>query len=136
MKKIVCLVSVLFILVSCIACGGKAEVIDMSNYDERLTYIEITKIVADPRNYEGNTIKFSGKFVVEEDSVTGERTYLCVVTDTTQCCSSYIEFDLGEDAVYPNDYPKSNAKISISGTLETYKRGSATLGKLVNVTVE
>lgn len=136
MKKILCLFSVLLILVSSVACDGKGEVIDMSNYDERLTYIELTKIVTDPKNYVGNTIKFSGDFVVQENSVTGERSYLCVVTDTTQCCSSYLEFDLGEDAVYPDDYPKANTRITISGTLETYKRGSATLGKLVNVTVE
>ena len=88
-------------------------------------------MVEDPKEYDGKTVMLKGVFMTGENKMTGQEVKLCVVSDETSCCSTYLEFELPEGA----DYPEPNSKITLSGEFETYKLASNTYGKLVNAAV-
>ncbi len=133
MKRIISVICA-FVMILCLAsCAAQtdAEVIDLTNYDEKLTYIEVEKIVKDPERFVGRTIKYNGTYMYEKNNITGENMHLCVVTDETACCTTYIEFQLPEGA----EYPKANTKITLSGNIQTVKRVTTTYAVILNATV-
>ena len=120
-------------LVSLIGCTAEtqAEVIDLTEYDEKLTYIEVEKITKDPMSYSGKTLKFNGVYMVAKNQETGETMNLCVVNDETACCMTYIEFQLPEGT----EYPKENEKITLSGNLQAISKGNTTYPVILFATV-
>ena len=131
MKKIICFAFALLMIVSAVGCSSSdRNVIDMTNYDERLTYLELTKMVEDPKEYDGKKVMLRGMYMVVDNQITGEKINACVVNDETACCSTYIEFELAEGV----KMPEMNSKITISGEFEATKQISSYVGKLSNVT--
>lgn len=133
MKKFISVLCALVMTVCMVSCAAQteAEVIDLTDYDEKLTYIEVEKIVKDPESFVGRTIKYNGTYMYEKNNITGENMHLCVVTDETACCTTYLEFQLPEGA----EYPKPNTKITLSGNIQTVKRITTDYAVILNATV-
>jgi len=133
MKRIICLLCALLIVVTAVGCTSEPqEMLDFSNYDERLTYIELDKVVRAPGDYVGRDMKLNGVYMTSKNEATGETMHICLVTDDTACCSTFIEFQLKTGA----EYPPENTKITVSGNIQTVKRISTTYGILLNATLE
>ena len=72
--------------------------------------------IADNEPYQGKTVKLEGNFSVYHDEEGGRDIFAAIVPDATACCQQGIEFVLGDDYKYPDDYPEEGTSITIKGT--------------------
>ena len=87
-----------------------------------------------PDEYMGKTVKMKGPFNVTE--LGDNRYFACIIPDATACCSTGIEFVWAGDHSYPEDYPKQNTEITVTGTFTTYKEGKSQYLQLKNADVQ
>lgn len=61
--------------------------------------------------------------------------HYCIIKDAQVCCSQGLEFVWRDGThVYPDEYPKDETEIEVTGTFETYKESKDDMlyGHLVN----
>jgi len=97
--------------------------INLTELSSTVVYSEVYNMMYTPEEYIGKTIKIRGTFNVFQDPDTNQIYFACVVSDATACCAQGIEFVLGGDSVYPEDYPTYGDNITVTGELETYMEG-------------
>ena len=68
--------------------------------------------------FEGKTIKVQGYFYVYESDI--RNVYVCLVPDSTACCTAGLEFRLAGEHKFPDDYPASDELITAAGTFGAY----------------
>lgn len=96
--------------------------IDLTKDTAEMIYAAMFQFGADPDHYTGKTVRISGKYHALFDDRTGKYYHYCLVEDAAACCVRGIEFVWEQaDRVYPDDYPKENAPITVEGTFSTYK---------------
>ena len=83
-----------------------------------MRFAEMLCIQEDPEEYIGKTIKVEGYFYIYESDI--RNVYVCLVTDSTACCTVGLEFRLAGEHKYPDDYPKPNELITVAGTFNAY----------------
>lgn len=69
---------------------------------------------------------------VYHDDTTDNYYFTCIIQDATACCAQGIEFVLTDDYIYPDDYPKADEEICVSGVFDTYMEGDYTYCTLRN----
>lgn len=141
MKKIICILLSILMLVSFAACGdaqknenetntntqnsgslpatGDIDV-DLTAMSSTAVYAEVYNMVTSPSDYNGKKVRMTGQFSVYEDESTGNRYFACLIADATACCSQGLEFVLSGDYTYPNDYPELGTDITVTGIFGTY----------------
>lgn len=148
MKKAICVLSALALVLSLCSCGAKntdtpssadsefetvtltpdsAVDLDLTALSSTMVYSEVYNIMSAPDDYIGKTMKMDGAFATDDNDVY----YFCIIKDATACCQQGIEFIL-EDATYPDDYPEKGSDITVVGTFERYYEGDQPYYHLMN----
>lgn len=83
-----------------------------------MRYSEVNYILGNPQDFLGKTIKIEGYFYIYEADI--RNVYVCIVPDSTACCTAGLEFRLAGEHRYPEDYPPSDAEITVVGTFAAY----------------
>ncbi len=65
-----------------------------------------------------------------------KRYYACIITDQTQCCSAFIEFEPNTNLNYPEDFPEEGTEIIVSGIFDTYTENTRLYPTLRNAVTE
>ncbi len=145
MKKIICALLIAIMLVSFAGCktvedkapqdekntavavnSEKAD-IDLTQLSSTMVYSEVYNMMTAPENYIGKKVKMSGQFAVYQQTY-----FACVIADATACCQQGLEFILGENKKYPDDYPAADSTITVVGEFQTYYEGEKMYCHLVN----
>lgn len=112
------------------------DIVDLTILSSTMVYAEVYSMLVSPSDYIGKTVRMEGEFIALTDD-SGENIYpACIIYDATACCAQGIEFVLGEDAVYPDDYPELNSEIIVVGTFETYDEYGTEYVHLVDAVLE
>ena len=110
--------------------------IDLTQLSSTFVYSEVYDMMVKPENYIGKTIRMTGAFNVYEDEETGKIYYSCIISDATACCQQGIEFELKGKHKYPDDYPKQDEEITVTGEFEIYKEEGEDYCRLKNTKME
>ena len=86
---------------------------DLTDVSGAILYSEVYRIVMNPEDYVDETVKLKGIYHSSTDVETGKQTHICLVYDTTGCCSQSLPFQLSDGSGAPNE----KAYITISGTI-------------------
>ncbi|MBQ7595117.1 MAG: hypothetical protein IJU45_00465 [Clostridia bacterium] len=113
---------------------NKAD-IDLTKMSSTMVYSQVNDMVTSPENYLGKTVRMNGTFVALEE--TQRNYYACIIADATACCSQGIEFMLNNDYLrYPDEYPKTETNITVSGVFDVYNEGENRYVQLINAVIE
>ena len=110
--------------------------VDLTILSSTMVYSEVYNMMCYPENYLGKTVKMSGMYTAFQDEETGNSYHACIIMDATACCAQGIEFELTDDYVYPDDYPKEGETICVTGTFETYMEGEKKYCTLKNALIK
>ena len=106
--------------------------IDLTQMSSTAVYAEVYGMMVTPDDYVGKTVKASGEFGAYQDPNTGNYYFGIIVYDALACCSQGIEFVLGGNCSYPEDYPALGASATVVGEFQTYMEGQSEYCHLVN----
>ena len=95
--------------------------IDLTSLSSTMVYSEVYNMVFEPDKYIGKTVKMKGIYAVYHDEEKDKYYHACIISDATACCSQGIEFELGDEYKYPDDYPEEADDICVTGTFDIYK---------------
>jgi len=106
--------------------------IDLTKLSSTMVFSEVYNMMISPEEYEGKTIKAEGIFQVFQDS-DNKNFYALVIADATACCQQGLELIWDGNPAYPDDFPKENSEIEISGVYKSYvEEGNTYYYVLVN----
>ncbi len=94
--------------------------VDLTLMGSDLVYATVYQMMSKPEEYEGKTIRIEGKYYASYYPITDKYYNYCLIADALACCSQGLEFELGGDAVYPDDYPTDQSQVIVTGVFETY----------------
>lgn len=95
---------------------------DLTQMSSDMVYGTVYQMMIEPKEYEGKKFRIDGNFYASYYKKTKKYYFYCVIKDATACCAQGLEFVWKDGThIYPDDYPKENAKIVVEGTFETYK---------------
>ncbi len=94
--------------------------VDLTLMGKDLIYATVYQMMSKPEEYEGKMIRIEGKYYASYYPVTDKYYNYCLIADALACCSQGLEFELGGDAVYPDDYPADQSQVIVTGVFETY----------------
>ena len=97
--------------------------VDLTKMSSTMVYSEVLNMQQHSDEYTGKIVRMKGPFNVTE--LDGNRYYACVIKDAAACCSTGIEFVWAGDHSYPEDYPKANEEITVTGTFNIYTEGKS-----------
>ena len=141
MKRTLSVCLILISLLTAAGCGSKSNSaaaqpeqydLDFTTFSSTIVYSELYNIMTSPDGYRGMHLKISGIFGFYQDPETGKQYYACVIDDATACCSLALEFILEGNAKYPDDYPRVNDPITVSGYFDTYEENGMLYCQLAN----
>lgn len=112
-----------------------SDFVDLTTLSSTMVYAEVYNMLINPDAYIGKTIKMQGTFNIFQNVMTGQVYTACLISDAAACCSEGVEFVLGNDAVYPDDYPSLDTPITVTGTFQTYEEDGMTYCHLVDATM-
>lgn len=99
--------------------------IDLTKLSSTMVFSEVYNMMISPEEYVGKTIKAEGIFQVFQDS-DNPNFYALVIADATACCQQGLELIWDGDPVYPDDFPKENSVIEITGVYKSYVEEGST----------
>ena len=97
--------------------------IDLTTMSANMVYTQVFCMVMEPDEYIGTTVKMSGAFVHFYDEEKDKHYFACIIQDATQCCAQGIEFEPGDEYVYPDDFPEDGSEICVTGVFDKYSEG-------------
>ena len=125
MKKNISVALLCLMLLSAAGCGNTERSSSVGNVDIDLTalsstmvYAEVYNITTKPEDYIGKTIKVNGVYYTVSE---GEQVFhYVVIQDTAACCAQGMEFIWSGGGTYPDDYPRPQTPIEMTGVLDSY----------------
>ncbi len=94
--------------------------IDLTTMSSTMVYSRVYNMMVSPEGYIGKTIKMKGPFAIYYDEAADKYYFACIIQDATACCSQGIEFELGAEYSYPEDYPEEGEEICVVGVFDVY----------------
>ena len=107
---------------------GSVVDVDLTSLSSPLVFAEVNNMMLDPESYVGKTIKAKGLYGVEKFNSEDDFFHYIVIPDATACCSQGLEFVWIDD---PNDYPKADADIEVTGVWESYEENGFAYYRIV-----
>ena len=96
--------------------------IDLTVLTANMVYAEVYNMMMNPDEYLGKTIKVSGPYFPLYYDVMDNYYHYVMIEDALACCENGMEFIWDEGShVYPDEYPKEDDMIEISGELKCYE---------------
>lgn len=108
---------------------------DLTTMSSTMIYSTVSNMMLYPDVYQGKTVKLEGNFSVYHDEAADRYLFAAIVPDATACCQQGIEFVLGDDYKYPDDYPEEGQSITIKGTFNTYNEYGFNYAQLLDATM-
>ena len=108
--------------------------VDLSAASNTFAYSAIYNMLFTPEKYIGKTIRISGIFAVYETET--QNYYCCYIPDAAACCAQGIEFELGGDFSYPEDYPTPGDEITVTGIFDADYEGDYMYVQLIRAIIE
>ena len=127
-RLVVFCLSVLFVfsLVGCSDAADKNDVdIDLSGLSMTMMQAEYQRILSNPRDFIGKTIRAIGLYRTMIIDDAGNYTHSIIIVPGDECCLLGFEFQPDGDIGFPDDYPAQDARIKITGTIDEYNRSGA-----------
>ena len=109
---------------------------DFSRMDKNMMYTQIYNMLKKPDEYKGKIVRMQGTFGHYYDEKTGKHYFGCVVMDATACCSTGMEFSRKGKHIYPENYPKMDEPIIVTGRFTSYKEGKELFCELADAEME
>ena len=109
---------------------------DFSRMDKNMMYTQIYNMLKKPDEYKGKIVRMQGTFGHYYDEKTGKHYFGCVVMDATACCSTGMEFSRKGKHIYPDNYPKMDEPIRVTGRFTSYKEGKELFCELEDAEME
>ena len=100
--------------------GSDGVDLDLSELNDLLAYSQVVKILENPDDYLGKTIKVSGQYYASYYAQTDSYYHFVVIGDESACCLEGLEFKRSGDYAYPEDYPADGVRIDVIGVFERY----------------
>ncbi|KAF5041745.1 hypothetical protein DSECCO2_519820 [anaerobic digester metagenome] len=102
--------------------------VDLTVLSSTMVYSEVYNMMVNPDVYLGKTIKVIGPYYAGQLVYGAEKYYhFVVISDATACCQNGIEFIWDDNShVYPDEYPKDNTVIEITGVFSSYEESGNT----------
>ena len=131
MKKLISALLILSMLIT--GCAKKEEttpasagavisdVIDLTKLSSILVYTEVENMMMTPNRYLGKTVKMRGPYYANYYFETEKYYHYVTIEDALACCKQGLEFVLNGEHVYPDDYPKDNTEIEVTGVFGSYE---------------
>ena len=162
MKKMICALLALLMIVTLVGCGTNENAsssneqgtepsqkennnsidVDLTKLSSTMVYSEVYAMMTAPEDYIGKTVKMNGQFAIYQATdangqpVPDQIYFACVIADATACCQQGLEFVLAGDYKYPDDYPELGTDITVVGEFQTYMEGEYQYCHLINSAVE
>ena len=95
--------------------------LDLTELNDTMRYAQVLLMQAEPEEYIGKTVKVEGYFYIYEGDI--RNVYVCLVPDSTACCTAGLEFRLAGEHKFPDDYPPVGTPLTVGGIFETYPEG-------------
>ena len=92
---------------------------DVAAFSNTTIYAFVSDVVNNYSEYEGEKIKIRGVFRAFHSDNLNKDYYVCMVEDSTACCSQGIEFILAD-----GEYPDEGREIVLTGTVNRYQEGT------------
>ena len=109
---------------------------DFSRMDKTMMYTQIYNMLKTPDKYKAKVVRMQEKFGHYYDEKTGKHYFGCVVMDATACCSTGMEFSRKGRHNYPENYPKLDEPIIVTGRFSSYKEGKELFCELADAEIE
>ncbi len=109
---------------------------DFSKMNKNMMYTQIYNMLKTPDQYKGKIVRMQGTFGHYYDEKTGKHYYGCVVVDAAACCSTGMEFSRKGVHTYPENYPKVDDPIIVTGKFTSYKEGKEIFCELAEAEME
>lgn len=113
--------------------------IDMTKMSSDMVYATVYQMMSEPESYVGKVIRIRGNYSAVWYEPTAQYYHYVMIQDATACCGQGLEFVWGDGShSYPEEYPKENAEITVTGKFETYtEEGDENLyNRLSNATMQ
>jgi hypothetical protein len=110
--------------------------VDLTQLSSTMVYSEVYNMLVSPDDYIGKTIKMKGAFSIYQDEATDKVYYTCIIADATACCSQGLEFVWKGEHKYPEDYPKLDSEITVTGEFQTYEEDGSLYCTLIDSEIE
>jgi uncharacterized membrane protein YcgQ (UPF0703/DUF1980 family) len=110
--------------------------VDLTQLSSTMVYSEVYNMLVSPDDYIGKTIKMQGAFSIYQDEATDKVYYTCIIADATACCSQGLEFVWKGEHKYPEDYPKLDSEITVTGEFQTYEEDGSLYCTLIDSEIE
>jgi hypothetical protein len=94
--------------------------VDLTDLSSTMVFAEVSNIMYFPEEYIGKTVKINGLYNSWYFEPTDTYYSHVIIEDALACCSSGLEFTLGENYAFPEDYPQNDTRIEITGVFDSY----------------
>ena len=100
--------------------------VDLSRFSATIVHTELNRILSNPGDYLGKTIRMRGPYYYFDYQDAGKRHHYVAVEIADACCMNGLEFIWdGEDA-FPDGYPPETARIDVIGVFSRYEEAGDT----------
>jgi hypothetical protein len=100
---------------------GKVDY-DLTQMSPDMVYASVYQMMVEPEKFEGKTFKMIGTYYSTWYEPTARNYHYVIIEDAAACCAQGIEFVWGDGShVFPDEYPKGNVRLEVTGTFRTYK---------------
>jgi len=94
--------------------------VDLTALGSTMVYAEVYNMMTNPKGYMGKTIKMEGPYNASYFDETGLYYHYVIIEDATACCQQGLEFIWNGEHTYPDDYPKEQERIEVTGVFGSY----------------
>ena len=96
--------------------------VDLSELSTTLIQAEFQRIISNPNDYIGKTIKATGAYRTIHYDGTDTASHFIIIVSGDECCEMGLEFILSDEYTYPDDFPVQNTNIEVIGVLEIQEK--------------
>ena len=114
--------------------GEEGIDVDLTTLSSTMVYAEVYNMYLTPEDYVGKSVKMTGELSIVDLPMEGKVYFSVIIQDALGCCSQGIEFDMGEDYAYPDDYPELGSQVTVVGEFEMYQEGKDVYCRLKEAT--
>jgi len=100
--------------------------IDLSIMSRTMIFAEVNNITSNPESYLGKSIRLKGSYFAAYYDVTDDYYHFVLIEDADSCCQQGLEFILGDDYIFPGDFPPDMTEIEITGIYSSYLESGQT----------